>query len=91
MLEVLGEIICLTHEGMSNASPSRPSTARTARSAGSEAAVEKAIDAQGLTLLGFKPRERLKVHSNVGPAAFLEPSEKVAGSTRARARSRRSS
>lgn len=42
---------------------------------------EDGLGSSGLTLLGFKDAARLKLHHNLGPAKFLEPSERVPGST----------
>jgi ATP-dependent DNA helicase 2 subunit 1 len=39
----------------------------------------------GLTLLGFKDAEALKIHHNLGAAKFLQPTERAAGSTMAMA------
>ena len=39
--------------------------------------------APGLTLLGFKDASRLKLQHNLGPSKFVEPCEKVPGSTAA--------
>lgn len=44
---------------------------------------EDELGEPGLTLLGFQDRDTLKLHHNVGPSKFLQPTENSKGSTEA--------
>ena len=46
---------------------------------------EQGLGESGITLLGFKDRSLLKLHHNIRAAKFLEPTERLPGSTQAMA------